>query len=134
MPIHTGGCHCGRIRLRFDALVDHATECNCSICHQRGALWFALKPEDLQVDAREGDIRSYQFGTRTAEHYFCRVCGIQPFVKPRIATHLRMVNLRCVDGIDAAALPRRLFDGRNFEEAAQALHAALADKRRMQRA
>jgi hypothetical protein len=117
------------VRLRFEARLDQAHECNCSICHQRGALWFPLKPEALEVQAREGDLNTYQFGTHTAEHYFCRVCGIHPFVKPRIAPHLRMVNLRCVEGVDVAALPRRYFDGRHFEAAAQALQAEIAAQR-----
>jgi len=35
-----------------------------------------------------------------------------------------VVNLRCVNNLDLAALPQRKFDGKNWEQAAQALMGA----------
>ena len=62
----------------------------------------------------------YQFGTRTAQHYFCRNCGIAPFSRPRIDPTRWAVNLRCLDDLELSILPRRTFDGAHWEQAATA--------------
>ena len=37
MTIHTGGCHCGRVRFEVAAPDDiDVTDCNCSICRMTG--------------------------------------------------------------------------------------------------
>lgn len=127
---YTGGCHCGRIRFAFSARATELTECNCSICRAKGALWLPIRAEALEVIARADDVQVYRFGTCTAEHSFCRACGIHPYVKPRILPQLRMVNAHCVDDPAVETLPRRAFDGRDFERAAEALMAEIASRRR----
>ena len=127
MSLHTGSCHCGKVTFSFDNPVVGALECNCSLCHRKGALWHAASNEQLHITAGEEHLASYQFGTRTARHLFCTTCGTSTFSRPRIAPHLWVVNLRCVDDIDLACLPRQSFDGRNWEQAAQALLASRAN-------
>jgi hypothetical protein len=61
------------------------------------------------------DLETYQFGTRSARHLFCRHCGVAPFYRPRLDPRQYMVNARCVDGIDLAALRIEKFDGRSWE-------------------
>jgi hypothetical protein len=78
-----------------------------------------VPPEQFEVLSGKDDLTTYQFGTRTAKHTFCRVCGVHPFYVPRSDPDKIDVNVRCIDGIDLAALPVREFDGRNWEDAIQ---------------
>jgi hypothetical protein len=48
---------------------------------------------------------------------------VHPFSRPRLDPRLWAVNLRCVSGVDADAVPTSVFDGANWEAAAQALRA-----------
>ena len=52
-----------------------------------------------------------------ARHHFCPRCGVAPFYVPRSDPDKIDVNARCLDGVDPEALPRRSFDGRNWEQA-----------------
>lgn len=99
-------------------------DCNCSICRRRGALWHGASEASLRITGGEEDLQLYQFGTMTAKHYFCRHCGIHPFVRPRLDPTRWAVNVRCIDGVDLAALEVRSFDGEHWEAAAQAFMQA----------
>jgi hypothetical protein len=61
----------------------------------------------------------YQFNTKTAKHYFCRHCGIQPFIRPRLDPSRWAFNARCIDGFEPSSVEIRSFDGANWEEAAK---------------
>ena len=49
--------------------------------------------------------------------YFCPTCGCAPFYVPRSDPDKIDVNVRCLDGIDLAAIRPQRFDGRNWEHA-----------------
>jgi hypothetical protein len=117
---YRGSCHCSRVSFEVTANLDYVVECNCSICRRRGALWHGAKESDLRILSGEADLTLYQFGTNTAKHYFCRHCGIHPFVRPRLDPTRWAFNVLCVDGVDAKSLPVRQFDGENWEAAAKA--------------
>jgi hypothetical protein len=121
---YKGSCHCGRVTFEMEAKLDSLVECNCSICRRRGALWHGVSEQRLRILTGEADLTLYQFNTKTAKHYFCRVCGIHPFVRPRLDPTRWAVNVRCIDGLDVSKLPVRQFDGEHWEEAAQAFRAA----------
>jgi len=123
MPHYTGGCHCGRVRFELDAVIDRVTECNCSICSKKGILHLRVLPEKFRLLSGHEHLGTYQFGTKTAKHHFCTVCGIHVFTRPRAAPELYTANVRCIDGIDLTDLRDKLvmFDGRNWEAAAGAL-------------
>jgi hypothetical protein len=112
-----GGCHCGRVRFRVTADLDRVTYCNCSLCSKKGFLHLIVPPDQFQLLSGEDHLTTYQFNTRTAKHTFCRVCGVHPFYVPRSDPDMIDVNVRCLDGIDPAAIPVREFDGRNWEQA-----------------
>jgi hypothetical protein len=120
---YRGSCHCGCVRFELQATLDHVVDCNCSICRRRGALWHGVPESGLRVLAGADQLVLYQFNTLTAKHYFCCHCGIHPFVRPRLAPDWWAVNVRCIDGLDLAALPVRHFDGEHWEEAARAFYA-----------
>jgi hypothetical protein len=119
--MYGGSCHCGRIVFELQAQIKGAVECNCSLCRRLGALWLSVPEQDLRIRAGGENLVLYQFGTRTARHYFCRHCGVAPFSRPRLDPARWSVNLRCVEDLDLSKLAIRPFDGENWEEAAQAI-------------
>lgn len=123
MPTYTGSCHCGQVRFEIDAEIDRVTRCNCSICAKKGALHVRVAPEDFRLLSGAADLGTYQFGTRVAKHHFCTRCGIHPFSRPRAAPERYAVNLRCLDGVEAAQFEQRIvdFDGQNWEDAVAGL-------------
>ncbi|MGF1659169.1 MAG: GFA family protein [Rubrimonas sp.] len=110
----TASCHCGAIRLRFPALdLASARRCDCSLCRRKGAVMVSVPRADLVVEAGDA-LRRYQFGTMTAEHYFCGVCGIYTHHRRRSNPEECGVNLGCVEGADMRAVePVAWFDGVN---------------------
>jgi hypothetical protein len=116
---YEGGCHCGRVRFRVTADLDRVTNCNCSICTKKGFLHLIVAPEQFELIGGKDDLATYRFNTGTAQHTFCRHCGIHAFYVPRSDPDKIDVNVRCLEGVDVAALPVKEFDGRNWEAAMQ---------------
>jgi len=116
MPTYEGGCHCGRVRYRIRADIREVTDCNCSICTKKGILHIIVPPEDFELLRGSEDLTTYTFNTAAARHMFCRHCGIHSFYVPRSAPDKIDINVRCLDGLDLDAIPRRTFDGRHFED------------------
>jgi hypothetical protein len=82
MQSYRGSCHCGAVRFSFESdEITKGLRCNCSICSRRGAVVSPepIPPERFRIDAEQGALGLYQFGTRTAKHYFCKHCGIYTF-------------------------------------------------------
>ena len=120
-----GGCHCARVRFRIRADLGTIGECNCSICTKKGILHLPVPLDRFELLCGEGELTTYQFNTGTAQHTFCRHCGIHAFYVPRSDPDQISVNARCLDEIDVAALkPSRFFDGRNWEAAFAARQAS----------
>jgi hypothetical protein len=129
MAMQSGGCHCGRVRFEVEAAPDEIVECNCSICSRKGYLHWIIPRAAFRLVSGEEDLTTYRFGTGVAQHRFCRHCGVASFYVPRSHPDGIDVNVRCLDGIDAAALKRRPFDGRNWERSVDALRATTAGGR-----
>ena len=121
MPTWRGACHCGRVAFEVEAEPTHLSECNCSLCHKKGALYLPVS-EIHAVRILEGQeqLTEYRFNTGTARHFFCRNCGVHVLHRPRVAPERWSVNARCLEGVDLDALPRQAFDGRNWEASARA--------------
>jgi len=112
---YQGGCHCGCVRFRVTADLDQTVICNCSICSMKGFLHVIVPPQDFDLLSGGDEITTYRFNTGVAEHHFCRHCGIHSFYVPRSHPDMIDVNVRCLEGVDVAALTPRPFDGRNWE-------------------
>jgi len=113
--MHTGSCHCGTVAFRVDGSIGQVIECNCSHCNRKGLLLWFVPNEALFVDAGEASLTEYRFNKHVIQHLFCAACGCQPFGrgtgpdgKPMAA-----INVRCLEDVDLAALPRVPFDGRS---------------------
>jgi len=117
MAMQTGGCHCGRVRFEVDGSPTAVVECNCSVCSRKGYLHWIVPRASFRLISGAGDLSTYRFGSRRAQHHFCQHCGVGSFYVPRSHPDGVDVNARCLDGVDAASLPRSSFDGRNWEDA-----------------
>lgn len=122
LQTYQGSCHCGRVTFEVRARLDYVVDCNCSLCHRRGALWHAVSDSNLRILTGESDLVLYQFNTKTAKHYFCGHCGIHPFTRPRLDPSRWAFNVRCLVGVDLSSIEVRTFDGANWEVAAKAYH------------
>jgi hypothetical protein len=115
--IHTGGCHCGKVRFEVETDLKDISDCNCSICTKKGFLHLIVEPEKFRLLSGEENLATYKFNTGTARHTFCRTCGIHSFYVPRSDPGKIDVNVRCLDDVDIGMLAVRRFDGRNWEAA-----------------
>lgn len=113
---YQGSCHCGAINFSYAGeTIDKGLRCNCSICSRKGAMMSTetIPEEKLQIKAKEGALGLYQFGAKTARHFFCKECGIYTFHETaRMPGHFR-VNLGCIEGIDTFSLKADVFDGKH---------------------
>mmetsp|Transcript_17290 Transcript_17290/g.67258 ORF Transcript_17290/g.67258 Transcript_17290/m.67258 type:complete len:153 (+) Transcript_17290:39-497(+) len=128
-----GGCHCKAVRFDVAArlrgqgeLVD-ILDCNCSICNMKGYLHLQVEKKDFNLLQGKDRLSTYTFGTHTAEHWFCSVCGVQSFYKPRSHPQGISVNVRCLDEycsggqLDPSTLPIVKHDGTNWEQSLDTL-------------
>ncbi len=112
--LYNGSCHCGAVQFGFEGPeIREGMRCNCSICKRKGAVLtnFTIAPEHMKITAEEGALSTYEFGTKTAKHHFCKFCGIFTFVETRLDPGQYRVNLGCVEGVDTFEVPVRNFDG-----------------------
>lgn len=115
-----GGCHCRAVRfvVTVRSADPEAIVCDCSICTQKGFVHLIVPATDFELVSGEGALTEYRFGTRTARHLFCRVCGIHSFYRPRSHPDVHSVNVRCLDDGDRAVAEgfRRVgFHGRDWD-------------------
>jgi len=129
MTTHRGGCHCGRIRFEVDApAVIEAQTCNCSICSLNAYLHLIVPASRFRLIQGADDIQTYTFDTGTAQHHFCRICGIKSFYVPRSNPDGFSVNVRCLDPDTIETVHVNHFDGRNWELHAEELaHLSLEE-------
>lgn len=94
----TATCHCGAVRISavLRTPVTEAARCTCSFCRRRQAANTSCDHSSLRVEKGADDLRLYQFGTCTAEHYFCGICGIY--------THHRRYSDQTEIGVNAGAI------------------------------
>jgi hypothetical protein len=110
--LQTGACHCGAVTFEVDTPVTPAKRCNCSLCKRRGvAMTPAFLKSKLRILTGETELVSYQFNTRTAEHFFCKHCGIYTFHQTRSDPAYWRVNLGCLDGVDPFPQDVEVADG-----------------------
>jgi hypothetical protein len=117
MRTYEGGCHCGRVRYRVVADLGEVTLCNCSICDKKGFLHLIVPRDRFDPLSGDEETTTYRFNTGVAQHLFCKTCGIHSYYVPRSDPDKVDVNVRCLDGVDAATVQAKPFDGRHWEEA-----------------
>ena len=99
----TGGCFCGSLRYRAQAVFD-AGYCHCSVCRRisgaPAAAWFSVREEDFAVTHGEPTaLRSSEHFTR----FFCPTCGTHVFGRddlpapPKVGSKLISAMLGTLD-------------------------------------
>lgn len=127
-PIN-GACHCGTVRFRV-CLTDGFTtirRCTCSYCRMRGAVAVSANLADIEILSGGEALTLYEFGTRSAKHFFCANCGIYTHHQRRSNPHQYGVNVACLEGVspfDFAEVP--VLDGVNHPKDAKATGPRLA--------
>lgn len=99
-------CHCGAVVLEV-ALLDGlktATRCDCSFCSRRGAAAVSVPMGELTILKGAENLSLYQWGTKTAKHYFCKTCGIYTHHQRRSDPNEFGVNLGNLDGVSVREL------------------------------
>ena len=99
---HPAWCHCGGVRVEVDlpnGLID-PRHCNCSMCRRRGAIVATAEIDGLRIIEGGDCLRSYQFDTNTARHFFCSTCGIYTYHQRRSNPEQYSFNVGCLEGID----------------------------------
>jgi hypothetical protein len=113
-----GGCHCGAVS--FEADVEDAPQlldCNCSICSMTGYLHLTVRHENFKLKSGEQALASYKFGTNSADHLFCKICGIKSFYQPRSHPDSWSINYNCIEANTLLTPEIVTLDGQNWEEA-----------------
>lgn len=111
LTTYTGSCHCGAVRFEIETNLPELTMCDCSMCRRRNALMVKVHESRFTLLAGEASLTEYRFHTRTARHFFCKVCGIYPFHRKRVTPDHLGVNVHCLHDFDPAGLAVRKANG-----------------------
>ena len=95
-------CHCGAVELRVRLLdgLNTARRCDCSYCRRRGVAPATVVVGDLEIVRGADNLTLYEWGTRTAKHYFCKTCGIYTHHRRRSNPNEFGVNIGALEGVN----------------------------------
>ena len=128
--IGTASCHCGKVRLEFDAPKDIVVwNCNCSIWEMKRNHHFVLPQSKVKLlDGKinnlhyyidsEDYLTLYQFNTKVAKHLFCKIWGVQCFYQPRSNPDGYAITIYCVKDYKTLfnSIEWKDYDGVNWEQ------------------
>jgi hypothetical protein len=108
-----GSGQCGAVAFEADVDISEPITCNCSRCRRLGSVLAFTPRASFTLLSGADALTEYTFNRHVIRHQFCRTCGIQPFAYGRMpdGTPMAAINVNCLDGVDARALPARRFDG-----------------------
>ena len=94
-------CHCGAVALRVTLTdgLNTRRRCDCSFCRRRGAPAVSAPLDGVEIVKGADKLTLYEWGTKTAKHYFCAVCGIYMFHRRRSNPNEYGVNLYALEGV-----------------------------------
>ncbi|MDO9017619.1 MAG: GFA family protein [Deltaproteobacteria bacterium] len=114
--LHTGGCHCQKVRFEVTIAADSAMGCNCSMCSKKGTLLSFVPAAAFVLKSGEDNLTDYLFNKHSIHHLFCKTCGVTSFARGQTPDGAAMVavNVRCLDGFDLDAVAVKMVDGKSF--------------------
>ncbi|TKR87970.1 hypothetical protein L596_012286 [Steinernema carpocapsae] len=81
---HEGSCHCGAVKWTCVGPKEiEAIVCNCSVCQKKQNTHFIVNKKCFELLSGKDNLMTYRFNTGTAQHLFCKTCGVQSFYVPR---------------------------------------------------
>ena len=97
-----GSCHCGTVVLEVTLSGGLATarRCDCSYCAKRGAIAVTAPLDGVIVLLGQDNLTLYQWGTKTAKHWFCKTCGIYTHHQRRSNPNEYGVNVAILDSVN----------------------------------
>ena len=108
---HTGGCHCGNIklhlRLSHPAAAIPLRSCSCSFCKSHGTRTLSDREGHAEITASDWSlVERYRFGSRTADYMLCRRCGVYVGAVCETSSGLRaVINVNALDDRAAFTQP-----------------------------
>ncbi|MBV7338224.1 hypothetical protein KFU94_60365 [Chloroflexi bacterium TSY] len=119
-----GKCHCGNIDYTFflpgEMLQIPVRACSCTFCVKHGGVYTSHPNGQLDIRIAEKElVHQYAFGTKTAEFYICRRCGVVPLVTSTInGTRYAVVNVNTFENVSQSELDSSVtdFDGEEVGE------------------
>ncbi|MCX8509492.1 MAG: GFA family protein [Rhodobacteraceae bacterium] len=99
---HRLTCHCGAVEMAVTLSrgLKTARRCDCSFCRRRGAVAVTAPLDGIRILKGADHLTLYQWGTKTARHYFCAICGIYTHHQRRSNPNEYGVNAACLEGVN----------------------------------
>ncbi len=95
-------CHCGAVELQ--ATLPHGLSdigrCTCSFCARRQAANVTAIASSVKILKGADNLTLYSWNTHTAQHFFCKTCGIYTHHKRRADPSQCGINLGCIEGVN----------------------------------
>lgn len=87
MKIYHGSCHCQKVKFQVKLNISQGIrKCNCTFCYKTKYQKTFAAFDDLKITDGAGNLADYRGIDSTwppdaIHHYFCKICGVQPFSK-----------------------------------------------------
>ena len=95
-----GKCHCGSVKFTINTKIRDLRRCNCSMCSRKGFVMGTALIDQLTITSGEKKLTSYKWNTKIAEHFFCKICGINTHHKRRSDPNQYGYNIGCIEGFE----------------------------------
>ena len=108
-----GNCHCGAVKIRFDAEPEFGLSCNCSICRRLGTVWIYSEAKNVTFENDPSATTAYAWGDKNIEFHTCKTCGCTTHWANTVPDEgaKMAVNMMLCEPKDVEGLPIRRFDG-----------------------
>lgn len=102
MTLLKGSCHCGAVEFEVDLEdgIQNVRHCDCSLCRRKCAYVASAPLNKLTVTKGADNLSLYQWNTKTAKHYFCKICGIYTHHQRRSNPNEYGFNVGCIEGVN----------------------------------
>ncbi|MEM9333106.1 MAG: GFA family protein [Pseudomonadota bacterium] len=97
-----GSCHCKAVTFEVETEggLKDVSHCDCSLCRRKTAYVATASVDALVVTKGAEHLSLYQWNTKTAKHYFCKICGIYTHHQRRSNPNEFGFNIGCIEGVN----------------------------------
>jgi len=108
-----GQCHCGKVKFSINCELKELRRCNCSHCRRKGYVMTTVNKDEFNLESGKDYLSIYQWNTKIAKHFFCKICGIYTHHNRRSDPNGAAVNIGCIDAIDPFEYKADFIDMKN---------------------